>query len=463
MKNNIAVNIGSLALIEKVDGRSQFFTRVFGGFGGKSKNIVPSTKLFIYNRLDECFSLNRILSGYSKELFELLKYEKTPSERTLYRDLKRIGKNYQFLLERYQHFISEENLVADKQFVDFSSSYFEGKAKALGELGYSRDSQPGKKQITFGVSTGINGIPSALTIQKGNVQDKTHFRFMLKTSEAVLAQGSLLIFDTGGNTKENKRLVREKKFHFLTLKPKKVGPYRKLIEKYNQGTPINVVINDVSYSCVKITLGEDTNYIFFSEKLKRDQLAIKESKFKRELERNRGVLKKTKAGKSICEFITEEGTVTAKGSLQTTLAGVENLRINCLEGFFILESSLDIEAERALALYKDKDKAEKLFRSIKEGTELRPMRHWSADAIIGYILVIFLTNFLINLTLLRAQDPVVKNTKLLKKYLRKLTLVIIYPPTGFKFRVLANICPEIIAILGDFIDKYSDKTLPMRW
>ena len=124
---------------------------------------------------------------------------------------------------------------------------------------------------------------------------------------------------------------------------------------------------------------------------------------------------------------------------------------------------MNIESERALALYKDKDKAEKLFRSIKEGTELRPMRHWSADAIIGYVLIIFLTNFLINLTLLRAKHTVVKNTKLLKKYLRKLTLVIIYPPTGFKFQILTNICPEITTILGDFTKKYEDKSLKLRW
>lgn len=42
----------------------------------------------------------------------------------------------------------------------------------MGELGYSRDHRPGKRQITFGIGTGINNIPSALTIQKGNVQDK---------------------------------------------------------------------------------------------------------------------------------------------------------------------------------------------------------------------------------------------------------------------------------------------------
>ena len=368
-----------------------------------------------------------------------------------------------FILGNYQQFIKKEDLVADKQFIDFSSSYFEGKKAAFGALGYSRDHEPGKKQLTFGVSTGINSIPTALTIQNGNVQDKEHFRFMLKTSEAVLPEGSLLIFDTGGNTRENKRQVCEKKFHYLTLKAKKVAIYKKAIEHFNNGTKKEVIINNISYSCVTYKNNDEINYVFFSEKLKTEQLALKERKFKRELEKNNTILKKTKTGKEIDEFLTKEGVVTTKGILQTTLDEIKNPYLNSLEGFFILECDLDIEPERALALYKDKDKAEKFFRSVKEGTELRPMRHWSKDAITGYILVIFLTNFLINLTLLRAKDTVIKNTKLLKKYLRKLTLVIIYPPTGFKFQVLANICPEITSILGDFIEKYRDKSLSLRW
>ena len=463
MKTNTAVSIGSVALIEKVNGEYQFFPRIFKGIGGKTKNFIPSTKLFVYNRLDECFSINQLIAGYSPELFELLGFKGSHSDRTLYRNLSCIGKNHTFVINNYQQLISNEALVADKQFIDFSSSYFEGKCAAFGALGYSRDHEPGKKQLTFGISTGINGIPTALTIQNGNVQDKAHFRFMLKTSEAVLPEGSLLIFDTGGNTKENKLQVREKKFHYLTLKAKKIGPYKKMIESYNQGKKEEFLINGVKYFSVKLASAGETNYIFFCEKLKQEQLALKERNFKRMLEKNKTILKKTKEGKIIDELITEEGMITTKGTLQQTLAEIENPKINGLEGFFILESDLDIEPERALALYKDKDKAEKLFRSIKEGTELRPMRHWSKDAIIGYILVIFLTNFLINLTLLRAKDTVVKNTKLLKKYLRKLTLVIIYPPTGFKFTVLANICPEIDAILGDFIKKYREKEIPNRW
>jgi len=57
----------------------------------------------------------------------------------------------------------------------------------------------------------------------------------------------------------------------------------------------------------------------------------------------------------------------------------------------------------------------------------------------------------------------VKNVKLLKKYLMKLTVTVVYPPNGFRFHILANISPEILSILGNFIDKYRDKTLPLRW
>jgi len=43
-------------------------------------------------------------------------------DRSLYRDLSRIGKNHTFILENYQQFIRDEELVASKQFIDFSSS-----------------------------------------------------------------------------------------------------------------------------------------------------------------------------------------------------------------------------------------------------------------------------------------------------------------------------------------------------
>jgi transposase len=333
----------------------------------------------------------------------------------------------------------------------------------MGEIGYSHEGKRGKKLIKFGASTGINGIPTALTIQKGNVQDKKHFRFMLKTAKAVLEPESLLIFDCGANTKKNKKLVRKNGHHYLTLKAKKVGPYKKLISTFEAGEKHEFELNGVKYQCVKTKRGEESIYIFFSEKTKQEQLMKKQKKFIKELKMNRIKLKKTKAGKKLGELICDEGIIIIKGSLQKILDEVQNPYVNGIEGYFALESSVDTNPRLILALYKDRDKAEKLIRNIKEGTEIHPIRHWSDDAIIGYVFLIFLTNFFVNLTLLRTQNPLVKNLKLLKKYLMKLTLTIVYPTTGFKFHILSNISKEIRSIFGNYIDKYQDKSLKLRW
>ena len=118
---------------------------------------------------------------------------------------------------------------------------------------------------------------------------------------------------------------------------------------------------------------------------------------------------------------------------------------------------------KILSLYKDKDKVEKLIRNIKEGTELHPIRHWNKWMVVGYILLVFLTNFFISLSLYLAKNPLVKNVKLLKKYMMKLTVTVVYPETGFRFHVISNITDEIRSILGDYIDKYRDKSLSLRW
>lgn len=455
----MTLSIGSVALIEKVDVDYDFFNRIFNKVGGKAKDFIGIIRCLVCNRLDDCVSISRIKELYPAEYFRLTGCRATPSERSIFRAIARIGKKQEFVLNRYQSFVKNEGLASNVQDIDFSSSYFEGRGGSLGAFGYSRDGQPGKKQLTFGISTGINSIPSALTIQKGNVCDKTHFRFMLTAAGAILEENSLLIFDCGGNTKENKRLVREKGFHYLTLKPKQKKPYLIAIKRAESLPKEFVEINNTTYECTKIFEKGETIYLFFNKELKENQLKNKKKRFERELERNQTLLNKTKSGTPLATYPTSEGTIIAKGSLQTTLANIESPQVTGLEGYFILESSLDLAPEKVLGLYKDKDKAEKFFRSIKEGIDLRPMRHWTDDAIIGHIIIAFLTNAIISLTQLRTKEIDVKNTKLLKKYLNNLTLAIIYPPTGGKLHCLANITPKIRTIFGDFLINYEEKRL----
>ncbi len=463
MKPNVTFSIGNVALIDKVNEKFGIFDYLFSNLNCKAKNIKASAKLFAYNRLGDCVSINQITFVYPEELFQQLGYKNIPAERSLYRDLDRIGQRVPFLHGRYQEVIKNNGLASEKQFIDFSSSYFEGNKSKLGELGYSRDHEPGKEQITFGISTGMNNIPTALTIQKGNVQDKKHFKFMLKTVKYLLEEESMLIFDCGGNTEANKQKIRKSKFNYLTLKPKKKKIYRKYIEIFKKHEKETIVINDVSYKYVKVREENEVQYIFYSSELFKDQKKKRDIKFKRELEKNEPKLIKVKKGKAIGSYISKEGYILAKGSIQRSLAEINNPFITGLEGYFILESSVDDEPEKMLRLYKDKDKAEKLIRNMKEGTELRPIRHWSTNAIIGYLFIVFLTNCLINLTHFLAKLPVIKNVKLLKKYLNNLTLTVIYPPNRFKFSVLSNISEEIMAVLGDFVNKYEDKSLELRW
>jgi transposase len=134
-----------------------------------------------------------------------------------------------------------------------------------------------------------------------------------------------------------------------------------------------------------------------------------------------------------------------------------------LEGFFILESSVDEDPEKILTAYKNRDRAEKFIRDLKEGAELRPIRHWSKHAVIGYILIVFLTEVLVSLTKLFCQNPIVKNLKVFKNYLTNLTLTIIYPSFGYVVRIISNYSPELKPILGDFIKRYGTLEGPHLW
>ncbi len=467
MHENVTFPIGNIVMLDRIKKDYGYFDFILDKIAGKAKDFQEIVKSLIYNKLTDNVSINQIPNIYPDEAFEYLGLKETPAERTFYRTIERLGDKFEFILERHQQFLVKNNLVSKEQFIDFSSTYFEGTKPELGALGYSRDGAPGKKQITFGISTGINNIPTALTIQKGNMQDKIHFNHTFNIAKKVLEKGSILIFDCGANTKTNKKMVRNGEYHYLTLKAKKKKSYRSIIhfflqEKKNENS-IKFEMNDSIYECVKLEKDNEIKYIFFSEKLYQEQLQKRNKKYQKLLEKNDKELKKVKKGKNLGSVITKEGYIILHGSIQKTLAPISNPFINGLEGFFALESSVNDEPAKILSLYKDRDKAEKFIRGLKDGLDLRPIRHWSNLAIRGYLLLTFLTNFLVNLTLYLAKKPVVKDIRLLRKFLNNLTLTVAYPPNAFKFTVLSNVSNEVISILGDFVKKYDDNSLKLRW
>lgn len=460
MRNNTSFHVGNLILINKIDKQYNLFDSLFAPLRGKTKHMIESVKMFINNRLDKCVAMSRILEIYPEEWFECLGFGEKPKERTMYRDLERIGSNYKFVIEKFQQLLKKDNLIDIIQCIDYSSSYFEGNSSELGAFGYSRDSQPTKKQLTFGISTGMNGIPSALTVQKGNVQDKEHMKFMLKVIGKVLEKGSLVIFDCGGNTEDNKEKIIELGFNYLTLKQRYKGVYKKYIDLYKLSPKEIFYANGIKYKCVKVR-DENVKYIFHSKNLYKKLYKTRNKKFQRDLLKGDKILSKINKGKPIGEHISRRGNIILKGEIQTSLSEIVNPYITGLEGYFILESSVDDESYKMLKLYKNKDFAEKLIRNMKEGTELRPISHISKEAIIGYMIVVFLANCIIQLSHLLNNSNVDKNLKSLKKTLNCLTLTTIYDKNVFKFSVLSNISDEIRKILGDSLKEFSEK--PPDW
>ena len=148
--------------------------------------------------------------------------------------------------------------------------------------------------------------------------------------------------------------------------------------------------------------------------------------------------------------------------MQLTLREPANPYINGVEGFFILESSVDADPAKILGLYKNRDKAEKLFTCVERRERASHTWHWS-NCMHGAIFICFLATAIYNLTVKIRKNSPVKNLKLLKKYLQNLTLVVIYPPGRFQVRVVSNLTPQIRQILGDLAHKYGDKNLHLRW
>jgi len=456
---NNSISLGGIGIIDKVEKDFGLVSGIFKGIGGKSKDFEGRVKLLLHNRLTYAVSVHQILPTSSDELFELLGMEDSPSERSLYRTLKTIGQNFSLVHDKYQLFVKKHNLITNDQIVDFSSTFLEGNMTTLAKHGHSRDRRPDKPQINFGLSTGTNEIPAALTISSGNANDHTQIRDMIKVASRICEKNTLYIFDAGGNSATTKKLIRKLECHYLTLRPKKVETYKKYLRDFKLEDATPMLINKRGYFCKKIKEKNEIKYVFFCEELFDDQIRKKGDKFKKQVEKGNKTLKKRKKRM----IPSDKGWVVLEPVLQQTLSGITNPYINGTEGFFILESSVDADPENILIQYKDRDNVENFIRDLKEGIELRPIRHWSRHAIIGSIFISFLAKVLINLTVKSCKNPLVKNVKLLKKFLINLTLTVAYPKNAFRLHIVSNVSPPIRAIFDDFLDRYGQKELDLRW
>ena len=374
------------------------------------------------------------------------------NERVLYRTLETIGRNREeilcdllnriFLGNDFEH--TDTNL-------DWTSIVLHGKKCKLGKYGYSRDHRPDKLQITVGVSELADpiNIPIGITVHKGNVLDLQHFPDTYNQVKSKLKKGSLIVFDKGANTKENIELIEGDELKYLTAM-KLNKSHDKIIAQFDKNDRDNVKVVDPKKGIygIKIVKPSSTKYFYFSESLQERQLESKARTVIKKLEEAKEIQKVIDNKKALPkkfrvnnELIEVNYSFTTKLDEMSEEEAIEFLKstlISGREGFFCLKSNKDLTLKRALKTYRKKDSIEKIFDSLKNEIQIKPLRVWSDDSVYGAIILGFIAQLFISLMRYEFEEIKHRSTKFIKKSLSNLTLTVNFLKNGVKRHIFAN-------------------------
>lgn len=448
---NISFSIGTAFAVKKYSSKLDF-NHIFGGYKKRGISITGLLEALLSYRLTENLSTSRasdwinrpeVLSEFSLKGFE---------GRTLFRLLENIGANYEEIIYSLQNILFKlyEFPHTDTN-LDWTSLVLWGTQAELGKYGYSRDHRPDKKQITIGVAelaSPIN-IPFGLTIQAGNENDQTHFKKTFNQIKHCLRKESRIVFDKGGQSRDNLNLVLAHKMKYLSAKKLNTSDDKRI--KEFRKNKAELIDSENGVYGIKIVYPSRIDYFYFSEQLKKDQIEAKlrraeqkllEAKeIQHSLDRNKQLPKRFRINNPLVDVKYSYQTKLTSLSEKEALRVVQKASINGREGFFCLISSENLTLVEALKTYRMKDSVEKIFQSMKNDISIKPLRVWSTNSINGAVLVGFIAQLIISL--MRYDYPELKHTspKFIKISLMNLTVTVEKLSKGMTKRIFSNFDP----------------------
>ena len=387
---NICFPIGTIVAIENLYERLNF-SFIFGKHKTKGIDFNSLIKALLSYKLTENFSIDQAHKWINQdEVLEFFNLEKF-NERVLYRTLQTLGSNKEEIVLEIQNVLfSRYDFEHTNINMDWTSIVLYGDKSPLGKYGYSRDHRPDKKQITLGVSELADPInlPVGITIEKGNVSDQTHFKKTYQQVKSKLKEKSLVVFDKGANSIKNLDLIKEDGMDYLTAKKLNTSD-DKLIKKFEQLAP-EIVNEEKKIYGIKIVKPNSTNYLYFSEILKKQQLEarirkiqrmVEEAKeIQRSIDENKKLPKKFRINNKLIDISYSYQTKLVEMTEEDAFKLLEKETINGREGFFCLKSSKNLTLKEALETYRKKDSIEKIFDSLKNEIEIKPLRVWTKES-----------------------------------------------------------------------------------
>ncbi|HEX7467633.1 MAG TPA: IS1634 family transposase, partial [Methanobacterium sp.] len=248
------------------------------------------------------------------------------------------------------------------------------------------------------------------------------------------------------NTADNIKIIQKDEMGYLTSMKLNASD-DKIIEKFDP-EKAELVDSKKSIYGIKIVKPNSIKYFYFSETLKEKQLEAKARTVLRKLQeakeiqevivKNKKLPKKFRVNNELIEIDYSFRTKLEELSDEEAIELLKKSIINGREGFFCLKSDTDLTLEKALEIYREKDSIEKIFNSLKNEIQIKPLRVWSDDSIYGAILLGFIAQLFISLMRYEFDEIKHRSTKFIKKSLKNLTLTIKFVKNGIKNYIFSN-------------------------
>ena len=458
--NNISFPIGTIKTVKKYYDSLGLYT-VFEKYKTKGRDLNSLIQALLSYRLTENQSLVRGSEWTNRPdvllMFNLEEFE----QRTLYRVLKIIGKNYEEILANIQDIIFEHYDFDHTNInMDWTSFILWGNKCSLGKRGYSRDHRPDKKQITVGISElsdPIN-IPIGMTIKKGNVNDQTHFTDTFNQVQPRLRKNSMAVFDQGGNRKKNLGLVENAELKYLTRRQINKSDERNRINGFDK-CKAELIDEENGVYGIKYKWPSRNDYFYFSEELQKNQTESKLRKVDRlfkeaesiqkSIESNRGLPKRFRINNPLIDCTYSYQTRLSDLSEGEAKKILKKAAITGREGFFCLVSNKQLTLSNALSIYRKKDSIEKIFHSLKNEINITPLRVWSDDSIHGALIIGFLAQLIISLIRFEHEELKKTSPKFIRNSLSHLTVTVEMGDNIENRYILSNFNPISLCVLGE--------------
>ena len=370
----------------------------------------------------------------------------------LYRGLEKIGEHRHHILQHLLQILKNQHGVGlDMVFMDWTSIHFEAQPTSLIQYGYSRDHRPDRPQVTIGLAQDERSqIPVGLSIQPGNMNDQTHFKHTYDQIKPGLRMGSCLVFDAGATGSTNLDLLVSDNMRYLSRMKLNMSDVKQHLNTFNKKEWTRIVTGnkDEEVYGKKHVFPSRVKYLYFSQSLYDDTLSNRRKRLEQEYDEAMSLQKNIQEKKQPRrEYRNSNHFLQTHLSYTFPLTGLSREEaiehalqqsITGREGFFTLVSNKDFSLHEALRFYREKDRLEKLFHSMKNEIHLRPTRCWTQEAVYGSILVVFLAQLVISM--LRYMHASLRHvsTKFIMQSLHNFALTIIVGKNGVKKHVFSN-------------------------